>query len=77
MPNTEHWISDTISLSRHEFTYLINILVHDVINLKYYENWTDKQKYFHVWISDLSAKEKNTWSWNKDKVKCEEALFNI
>ena len=26
----------------------LNILVHGVINLLYYEYWTDKQKYFHV-----------------------------
>ena len=26
----------------------LNILVHDVINLLYYEHWTDKQKYFYV-----------------------------
>ena len=25
-----------------------NILVHDVINLLYYEYWTDKQKYFYI-----------------------------
>ena len=27
---------------------LLNILVHDVINLLYYEHWTDKYKYFYV-----------------------------
>ena len=27
----------------------LNILVHDVINLLYYEYWTDKQKYFYVY----------------------------
>ena len=26
----------------------LNILVHDVINLLYYEYWKDKQKYFYV-----------------------------
>ena len=26
----------------------LNILVHDMINLLYYEYWTDKQKYFYV-----------------------------
>ena len=26
----------------------LNILVHDVITLLYYEYWTDKQKYFYV-----------------------------
>ena len=29
----------------------LNILVHDEINLLYYEYWTDKQKYFYVhWL---------------------------
>ena len=27
----------------------LNILVHDVINLLYYEHWTDKRKYFYVY----------------------------
>ena len=26
----------------------LNILVHDMINLLYYEYWTDKQKYLYV-----------------------------
>ena len=26
----------------------LNILVHNVINLLYYEHWTEKQKYFYV-----------------------------
>ena len=26
----------------------LNILVHDLINLLYYEHWTDKRKYFYV-----------------------------
>ena len=53
-----------MSLSRHEQVCLsglcfersisrnithLNILVHDVINLLYYEYWTDKQKYFYVY----------------------------
>ena len=29
-------------------TIRLNILVHDVINLLYYEHWTDKYKYFYV-----------------------------
>ena len=29
---------------------LINILVHDVTNLLYYEHRIDKQKYFYVYI---------------------------
>ena len=37
---------DGRSISRNE-AHLI-ILVHDVINLLYYEYWTDKQKYFYV-----------------------------
>ena len=28
----------------------LNILVHDVINLLYYEYWTDKQKHFYIYI---------------------------
>ena len=28
----------------------LNILVHDMINLLYYEYWTDKQKYLYVYI---------------------------
>ena len=27
------------------------MLVQDVINLLYYEHWTDKQKCFDVWVS--------------------------
>ena len=30
------------------FPLSLNILVRDVINLLYYEYWTDKQKYFYV-----------------------------
>ena len=26
------------------------ILVHDMINLLYYEHWTGKQKYFYIYI---------------------------
>ena len=40
-------ILNTIRLSDHEQVSL-NILVHDVINLLYYEYWTDKYKYFYV-----------------------------
>ena len=28
----------------------LNILVHDLINVLYYEYWTDKQKYFYIQI---------------------------
>ena len=28
----------------------LNILVHDMINLLYYEYWTDKQKYLYVYV---------------------------
>ena len=31
----------------------LNILVHDMINLLYYEYWTDKQKYLYVNIIKL------------------------
>ena len=27
----------------------LNLLVHDMINLLYYEYWTDKQKYLYVY----------------------------
>ena len=48
--NISHY---TISLSCHEQVCLselahLNILVHDMINLLYYEYWTDKQKYLYV-----------------------------
>ena len=36
------------SLSRHETAH-VNIVVHDMINLLYYEYGTDKQKYFYVY----------------------------
>ena len=35
----------------------LNILVHDVINLLYYEYWTDKQKYFYVYSGTFSMTE--------------------
>ena len=31
----------------------LNILVHDLINLSYYEYWTDKRKYFYVYQNAL------------------------
>ena len=31
----------------------LNILVHDMINLLYYEYWTDKQKYLYVYQNAL------------------------
>ena len=31
------------------WTSHLNILVHDMINLLYYEYWTDKQKYFYIY----------------------------
>ena len=34
------WISRNVAY--------LNILVHDMINLLYYEYWTDKQKYFYI-----------------------------
>ena len=39
-PDGERSISQNLTL--------LNTLVHDVINLLYYEHWTDKQKYFYV-----------------------------
>ena len=50
---------NTISLSRHEqvLTYhVIIILAHDVINVFYYEYWTDEQKYFYVYRQIISIK---------------------
>ena len=32
-----------------EYVASLNILVHDVINLMYYEHWIDKQKHFYVY----------------------------
>ena len=37
------------SISRN--VVYLDILVHDVINLLYYEYWIDKQKYLHVFKS--------------------------
>ena len=31
-----------------------NILVHDMINLLYYEHWADKQKYLYVYEKNLT-----------------------
>ena len=47
---------NALSLSRHKQVCLssLNALVHDVINLVYYEHWTDKPKYFYVY-SDIST----------------------
>ena len=47
--------SSTISLLNilvHIKHISLNILIHDVINLLYYEHWTDKLKYFYVKCSD-------------------------
>ena len=41
-----HWADDGRSISRNAVS--LNILVHDMINLLHYEQWTDKQKYFYV-----------------------------
>ena len=43
---TFKWPDDGRSISRN--VAHLNILVHDVINLLYYEYWTDKQKYLYV-----------------------------
>ena len=47
---------NALSLSRHKQVCLssLNALVHDVINLVYYEHWTDKLKYFYIY-SDIST----------------------
>ena len=39
--------NDRRSISRNEAS--LNTLVHDVVNLIYYEHWTDKWKYFYVY----------------------------
>ena len=31
-------------------TFIIGLVVHDVINLLYYERWTNKRKYFYVYL---------------------------
>ena len=41
----------------------LNIFVHDVINLLYYEHWADKPKYFQVYIFSLT--EKSVLMFNK------------
>ena len=33
----------------------LNILVHDMINLLYYEHWTGKQKYFYLYFTPFSS----------------------
>ena len=45
---SHQWPDDGRSISRS--VAHLNILVHDVINLLYYEYWTDKQKYFYVYL---------------------------
>ena len=42
-----------ISLSCHEQVSLSGLLVHDMINLLYYEYWTDKQKYLYVYLIQM------------------------
>ena len=37
----------------------LNILVHDIIDLIYYEHWLDKQKYFYLyWLKCHTKKTK-------------------
>ena len=42
----QYWPDDGRSITRN--VAHLNILVHYVINVLYYEYWTDKQKYFYV-----------------------------
>ena len=61
-------INNTISLSCHEQAHL-NILVHDMINLLYYEYWTDKQKYLYERIHDGVNNNPNSVITNMAKMK--------
>ena len=65
---------DGRSISRNVAS--LNILVHDMINLLYYEHWTVKRKYFYVYqrwkklqygINRAAAKISVSSSGNKDK----------
>ena len=48
--------------------WLLNILVHDVINLLYDEHLTDKQKYFYVWNLLLQKLIHQLWLVIKDNL---------
>ena len=58
----------------------LNILVHDMINLLYYEYWTDKQKYLYVNLAILI--NEHSWFSMKLKLLCKQqnlfshGLFN-
>ena len=45
----------------------LNILVHDMINLLYYEYWTDKQKYLYVIQCKLTDLKENETKWSTTK----------
>ena len=48
--------------------WLLNILVHDVINLLYDKHLTDKQKYFYVWNLLLQKLIHQLWLVIKDNL---------
>ena len=52
----------------------LNILVHDMINLLYYEYWTDKQKYLYVHLSKLVHFEEDL---NLDLSSTRKTLFSL
>ena len=49
----------------------LNIIVHDMINLLYYEYWTDKQKYLYVYLAA------NIFKLNQYYSFCKNLLFDI
>ena len=52
----------------------LNMLVHDMINLLYYEYWTDKQKYLYVHLSKLVHFEEDR---NLDLSSTRKTLFSL
>ena len=52
----------------------LNILVHDMINLLYYEYWTDKQKYLYVHLPKLVHFEEDR---NLDLSSTRKTLFSL
>ena len=61
----------TLTWIRRKLAHL-NILVHDMINLLYYEYWTDKQKYLCVYIllifQNITQIVKTNYSFNESKL---------
>ena len=48
----------------------LNILVHDVINFLYYRYWTDKQKYFYVYILSSFVRVKILFMFCWNSIPC-------